>query len=305
MEDPRPPDLPFRVSHHLLWSNPSGSVLFAGWQDDVELGMGSRWHQTPEGVTAFTGHVWPRSGVWPPGQWAERLAGHLRAKTVDDLLGIFTAISLDAAGNGFVTNDALGTSLIYRAQADGTTVVSSRARLVARICADGTPQRDLLGVGWLTFVGFPLASRTGYEGVRVVPLGERVEVSPEGIDFRSTTPSWRQPLEGGRKVLLDEVQADALTSIRAALSYPVERKIAELTGGKDTRMIFALLVASGLADQFEYRTWGDPDLPDVVVAQELAQVRAAPRDRLRACSTSTGARTGDPPGRGLPRPLVT
>ena len=271
LEEPCPPDLPFRASHHLLWSNPSGSVLFAGWQDDVDLGMGSRWHQIPEGLTAFTGHVWPRSGAWPSGRWAERLADHLRAKTIDDLLGVFTAISLDADGNGFVANDVLGTSLIYRAQAGTTTVVSSHARLVARICAQGRPQRDLLGVGWLPFCGFPMASRTGYEGVRVVSLDERIEVSLAGIDFKSTTPSWRQPLKGDRQALLGEVQADALTSIRAALSYPVERKVAELTGGKDSRLIFAILVASGLADQFEYRTWGDPDLPDVVVAQELTR----------------------------------
>ena len=112
---------------------------------------------------------------------------------------------------------------------------------------------------------------TGDQGVRVVPLGERIDAGPGGISFRSTTPSWRQPLEGDRQALLDEVQADALTMIRAALSYPVERKVAELTGGKDTRIIFAIIVASGLADEFEYRTWGDPDLPDVVVAQQLTR----------------------------------
>ena len=271
LEDPYPPDLPFRVAHHLLWSNPSGTVLFAGWQDDVDLGMGDRWHRTPEGLTAFTGHVWPRSGAWPPGQWAPCLADHFGTGTVEGLLGVFTAISLNADGTGFVTSDSLGTSLTYRAQAGDTTVVSSRARLVARICAEGKPGRDVLGAGWLPFCGFPMGSRTGYEGVEVVPLGVRINVSPAGIELRSTTPSWRQPLEGDRKALLDGVHADAVTSILAALSYPVERKVAELTGGKDTRLIFAILVAEGLADQFEYRTWGDQDLPDVVVAKELAQ----------------------------------
>jgi hypothetical protein len=152
------------------------------------------------------------------------------------------------------------------------SVVSSRARLVASICADGKPSHDPLGAGWLPFCGFPMESRTGYEGVDVVPLGVRIEVSPAGIEFRPATPSWRQPLEGDPHALLDGVYADSVTSIHAALSYPVERKVAELTGGKDTRLIFAILLAEGLGDQFEYRTWGDADLPDVVVAQELTKM---------------------------------
>ena len=116
-----------------------------------------------------------------------------------------------------------------------------------------------------------MRSRTGYEGVSVVPLDVRLDVAPTGITTRSTTPTWRQPLEGDRQKLLDGVYADTVTSIRAALSYPVERKVAELTGGKDTRLIFAVLLAEGLADEFEFRTFGDPELSDVVVAKELTQ----------------------------------
>jgi len=269
LEDTCPPDLPFRAVHHLLWSNPSGTVVFAGWQDDVDLGMGDRWHRSRDGLTAFTGHVWPRSGVWPSGHWATSLADYLGTRSVKDLLGVFTAISLDADGKGIVASDSLGTSLIYRAQVGDISVVSSRARLIARICADGETSRDPLGAGWLPFCGFPMGSRTGYEGVEVVPLGVSIEVSPAGIELRPATSSWRQPLEGDPHVLLDGVYADAVTSIHAALSYPVERKVAELTGGKDTRLILAILLAEGLANQFEYRTWGDADLPDVVVAQEL------------------------------------
>jgi hypothetical protein len=276
--DPRPPDLPFRAVHHLLWSNPSGTVVFAGWQDDVDLGMGGRWHHSGEGLTAFTGHVWPRSGPWPSGRWAACLADHLDTSGVDDLLGVFTAISLDADGKGIVTSDSLGTSLTYRAQVGDVGVVSSRARLVARICADGTPRRDPLGAGWLPFCGFPMGSRTGYEGVEVVPLGVCIEVSPAGIELRPATPSWRQPLEGDPQALLDGVYADAVTSIHAALGFPVERKVAELTGGKDTRLIFAILLAEGLEDQFEYRTWGDADLPDVVVARELTKMHGLRHD---------------------------
>ena len=272
LADPSPPDLPFRAARHLVWSNPAGTVLFAGWQDDVELGMGTRWRSGPDGLTAFTGHVWPRTGVWPSGQWVACLANHLGSRSAEDLLGVFTAVSLNAEGTGFVASDSLGTSLVYRTRVGDTTVLSSRARLVARIGSDGRAARDVLGAGWLPYCGFPMGARTGYEGVDVVPLDASIAVSSAGIELRPVTPPWRQPLEGDPRELLDQVHADAVTSIHAALSYPVERRVAELTGGKDTRLILAILLGEGLAEQFEYRTWGEQDLPDVVVARNLTQM---------------------------------
>ncbi len=273
--DPCPSDLPFRASDHILWSNPAGTVVFAGWQDDVDMGMGSRWHRRPDGLTAFTGHVWPRSGVWREGEpWSSQLASYLHRHPLsggtDGLLGVFTAVALDADGRGTVAGDALGTSVRYKAETEGVTILSSRASLAARLASRGTPRRDVLGVGWLAYAGYPIGPRTGYEGVAVVPLGVHADVTGAGVAFRQAPPPWRALLAGERHALLDEVYSDIVTSIRAALSYPVGRKVAELTGGKDSRLILAVLLAEGLADRFEYRTLGSPTIPDVVIAKRLA-----------------------------------
>ena len=117
-----------------------------------------------------------------------------------------------------------------------------------------------------------MGARTGYDGVEVVRLDERIAVTSAGMELQPVTPRGVSPSRATLQLLLDGVHADAVTSIRAALSLPVERKVAELTGGKDTRLILAILLGEGLAEQFEYRTWGDPDLPDVVVAQDLTQM---------------------------------
>lgn len=272
--DPSPTGLPYRPTRH-LWSNPSGTVTFAAWQDDIHLGMGSRWSVTDEGVTAFAGHLWPRSGVWTGRRpWAEQLREYLRQRSpsqwADDLLGIFTAISLDAGGVGTVSSDALGTSLIYRADADGTTVVSTNVALAAHLVNAGTPARDVLGVGWLAYCGYVMGHRSGYAGVDVVPFGVQAAVSPSGISLQEVAPLWRAIPEGDPGTLLDEVYAGMVTSIRGALSFPVERRVAELTGGKDSRLILALLLAEGLSGQFEFRTFGGDTLPDVMIARQLA-----------------------------------
>ena len=46
---------------------------------------------------------------------------------------------------------------------------------------------------------------------------------------------------------------------------------AGLTGGKDSRLMLALLLADGLAGEVEFETLGQTDLPDVVVARQIAE----------------------------------
>lgn len=275
LDDPQPAELPFRASEHICWSNPAGTVIFAGWQDDVDLGVGSRWCESPAGLTAFTGHVWPRANLWSGNEpWSTQLARFLRANPLRDgtrkLLGIFTAISLDNDGRGTIAPDGLSTSLLYRSAVRGTTILSSRAKLAARLASDGPPARDVLGTGWLAYSGYPIGTRTGFEGVDVVPFGVRAEISPTGVTYRQVTPPWAAAVSGDPRSLLDDLHSDIATSIRAALAYPVSNRIMELTGGKDSRVVLAVLLAEGLADQFEYRTLGSKNLADVDIASDLA-----------------------------------
>ena len=71
---------------------------------------------------------------------------------------------------------------------------------------------------------------------------------------------------------LEEVRGEVTTAIRMALAVSATKLCAGLTGGKDTRLILAILLAEGLASEVEFQTFGQPDLPDVVVAQQVAEV---------------------------------
>jgi hypothetical protein len=60
------------------------------------------------------------------------------------------------------------------------------------------------------------------------------------------------------------------TALRMAFRDPCTKGCLGLTGGRDSRLILALLRADGLADDIECQTLGAEDLPDVVVARQLA-----------------------------------
>jgi len=277
------PELPFHPRDHLFWANPSGSVAFAAWQDTPEdSGIGSHWHKEDRCLTAFTGLLWPRDRPWPIDRpWAAQLADHLRARPLeegtDDLLGVFTAVSLDDDGRGVVASDPLGIGLLYMGENRAVSVLSTRANLAARLLAAESaapPRRDAVGACWLAYSPYPIGSRTGFEAVEVVPAEDRVEIDPErGACLRRTMPPpWLdRPPGGDRQTLVEELRSDIATSIRAALALPVPDHVADLTGGKDSRLILGVMLGEGLAHEFEFRTSGPPDLPDVVVAKQIAE----------------------------------
>src|SRR4051812_16569719 len=72
-----PPCMPLRASERIVWRNHDGSIVFLGWQAGTEFaGIGSHWHVDAWGVTAFSGHCWPREHGWVHGtkrSWADQL----------------------------------------------------------------------------------------------------------------------------------------------------------------------------------------------------------------------------------------
>ncbi len=276
-------EVPFRARRHLSWTSPSGAVAFGGWQhtgDDDPIG--SRWHEADGGLTAFTGHVWPRSGPWRgEHSWAAGLAEHFRAhppsEGTDELLGLFTAVSLAADGQGTVATDPLGLGLVYRAESPSMTVLASRASLVARLVTAETnvrPRRDALGAFWLAYSVHPMGLRTGYEGVEVLPPGAVVRIDPATgarLDEPARRP-WRfaSTPDCDPHDFIEQVQSDIATSIRAACAMPVANHIIDITGGKDSRLVLAVTLGEKLERAFTCRTSGAPDLPDVVAARHIA-----------------------------------
>ena len=277
--------LPFPSDRCVTWTNEAGTIWFGGWQaqgrgraDDL------RWHRDPDGLTAVAGQVWPRRDGWSSTTpLAARMAQHLRHQPLvgaaDGLAGVYLVASLARQGPSALASDPLGIAQLNWGHAPNVVVLSSRAAMAAALlaAAQGTPpRRDAFATGWLAYAGQALGARTTYEQVSLVPEGSVVEIEPTGAVrlHRPPRPPWRlhaDDLACGPDAALDEVRTEMTTAILTALEGSDVEGCVGLTGGKDSRLILALLLGDGSATDLEYQTLGVDDLPDVVVARQLAE----------------------------------
>lgn len=279
-----PDGLHFQPESRLFWTDDAERIAYGGWQAATDgLGIGSHWHVTPDRLTAFTGRPWPRGQPWAAGRsWAEQLADYWRHHAVtsaaEELSGIFLGVSVDRHGRGFVVTDPLGIALLYRAETDDAIVISSRASVGAAVVASPgeQPARDAMGVGWLAFGGELVGDRTGFSGVRVLPGGAYVAIDPRW----ATRLQWwnRAPWSASpdltaldRDALVETVRDDLATAARDILALPGGRWTADLTGGKDSRLVLSLLLSEDLTESVAFRTTGLPDMPDAIVSRMLAE----------------------------------
>lgn len=275
-------DLPFPVMGHEQWSSDDGRVRAGGWwAEAASPGIGAFWQRSPGDVTAFSGHVWIDDAPWPAtGSWAAQLGGRCASldisRDVERLSGDFTLLHLRSDGSGWVTADPLGVGPLYRAETPDVVVVANRAELAATLtCAPGAlVARDVEAMGLLAYTGSLQGLRTGFEAVRVLPQGSILHLHPHRdprVETWAPMPWWDDDapgdLDGAVELCLDRLRA----RVRLLASPVAARATCELTGGKDSRLVLALLLAEGLAHDVEFRTWGTPEAPDVAVATMLAE----------------------------------
>jgi hypothetical protein len=145
---------------------------------------------------------------------------------------------------------------VYVFSGNGTVLLGNRASWVAAVTGRLTDHDPVLAAALLN-LGFPLGDVTPYRGVRA--LGGAREVT--ATDGKLTiSPAAADPAPGSL--------ADALTESVAPLRSGTGLVDADLTGGKDSRLIAAALTAAKVP--FRARTHGVPGHPDVVTAAAIA-----------------------------------
>jgi hypothetical protein len=146
------------------------------------------------------------------------------------------------------------TDPVYAACLGAAVVIGDRASWVAAVTGRLTDHDPVL-VAALLNLGFPLGDVTPYRGVRAIGGAREVTATDGRLTVRSSPAG---PLPGSL--------ADALTDTVAPLrDVAVD---ADLTGGKDSRLIAAALTAAKVP--FRARTHGPPGHPDVVTAAAVA-----------------------------------
>jgi hypothetical protein len=184
-------EVPFPPDRYVTWTNDAGTVWFAGWQAPGRERPGeTRWHVDAQGLTAYSGRVWPGRDGWSgPDPVAAELSQYLHRQPLvghsDTLAGVYIVVAMSCGGTSWVAADPVGTALFYWATCPDVVVLSTRAAMAAALLAavrGGTPRRDAVGVGWLAYAGIPMGLRTGFEDVKLVRDAAVVEIHPTGVD---------------------------------------------------------------------------------------------------------------------------
>jgi hypothetical protein len=177
-----------------------------------------------------------------------------------------------------VATDPLSVAVLYRSETDDCVAFASSPALAARAATDPSaePDRDPLCSAWLPFLGWLVGDRTGFTAVRALPIGARVQLDPaygSRVVCANSTPWVDADGElDGTAELVDAVHADLTSSVRSIAQLPSRRKLADITGGRDSRLVLALILQEGLSEEFDFRTTGTDFAPDSIVGREIAKV---------------------------------
>jgi hypothetical protein len=281
VEMPRVRGLGFDAVGHMYWQDEPGDLVLGAWHSSDDEPPDVAWYADPQRVVLCIGHPRWRGRPWLSNPLlASQVAGALEHEplpnVVSNLAGFYAVVELTRAGHGVALSDPLGFRCVYYGETDQVIAISSRAALVAHaLTREGErPARDPEGVSWQAFTTYLVGGSTGYKDVHVAPSGGSVVLRPDASLTVTKTATWL-PEDGAREPELDEVvervTADISETLRAVLDMPASRHVIGLTGGKDSRVVLAVAIASGLADRFDFETIGPPALADVQVAEELAQ----------------------------------
>jgi hypothetical protein len=283
--DPDPPGLHFSPQDHYFWTDTSGALALGLWQG----GLGSPPDQHCErcllndrGIVASTGQLRWRGRPWTPeASWARQLSAALDRSSVreliHELLGVFSIVDLKDTGAGAIASDPLGFSLVFCGDQPEVSAVSSRASLCAWALAEkgSRPARDPVAACWPAYSRHWIGDRTGYRDVRLLPPGALVKIAPNQRPSIETDKTPWMPTDDlrdlSRSELLDVAYDELADSVRTTVGLPGGSYRADLTGGKDTRLIAAVALREAVADSLTFQTFGPPSLPDVRVATEVAQ----------------------------------
>ena len=151
---------------------------------------------------------------------------------------------------------------VYVAEVPGAVIVADRATWAASTASrlDGY---DPLHSCALLNPGFPLGTVTPFSGVSALSSSTTLHLL-HGVLTRVPTPAGGSARPGDARAV-----AEALVAAVAQLGKAGQPVELSLTGGKDSRLVAAALVAAGVP--VVARTHGFADHPDVVVAAEIAR----------------------------------
>ena len=246
-----PAVMPIPGSAVIAWRSPDGRAALL------------HWGRRPDGPDAAAGGA-SQAGTTAPGDLDAQPAATSHAGT------IWTGSATPGSGRApvFARTSITRVDPVYLAVVADSVIIADRATWVAWT-ASRLEAHDPLHVAALLNPGFPLGSATPFTGVSAVSSATTLHLLngvltrlPTPDDGTAPPPVLASP--GGARAVAEALVAAVSDLVKTG--QPVELS---LTGGKDSRLVAAALVAAGVP--VVGRTHGFADHPDVVVAAEIAR----------------------------------
>ena len=264
------------AANHVWWSSNRGAVQFGGWTDESCV----PWQVMPDQLVAVWGEpVAIERPVENGAAFLKWLAESSRslASMATDVDGLYALLRFDRSGEGGIVTDPFGVHAIYSGETRSATIFSNKANLVAAAMEAelGHPVGpDPEALAMVVVLGHMVGDETGYRGVSTLPFGcnvsidrkcrvsiEKTQADPWDVDVRPSGPSVSE---------LDAVEDRMVRLIRSVLTLNPDNPIAELTAGRDSRLVLALLSRAGLLDEITFFTRGGENTPDFEGASTIA-----------------------------------
>lgn len=250
--------LPFRSdgAPAVTWSNAGGRVLIAAWSNEPEQADRPLLaRHGSDGAVGFSGYV----------QTLLPLPSDLAIGDLD-LGGVWSVFAAHSQGVVAATC-ASGAEVVYVAETPELVVVGNRALLVHLVANPSGPVADLIGLAGVFNAGYCVTGRTAFDGVRALSPRERFTCDRSGA-VRVATYGASETVASAEDVV--EALFASVEPLRG-VEHPVRLG---LTGGRDSRLLVALLTSAGVS--VNTLTSGLPGDPDVVVAREVASRLGVP-----------------------------
>jgi hypothetical protein len=244
--------LPFRTDGppEARWTDESGRVLVAAWSNEPEQPDRPLLTTTAAGAVGFSGYV--HGPVPEPHDLATGPAPRLG--------GVWSLFGASPGGITALTC-ASGAEVVFYAETPELVVVGNRALLVHLVANPAGPEPDLIGLSGVLNSGYCVTTRTAFAGVRALSPGERVRCGTAG---ELSVAAYGGETAPASATDVAEALVASVAPLRT-IDHPVRLG---LTGGRDSRLLVALLTSAGVP--VTTYTAGMPDDPDVVVAVEIA-----------------------------------
>jgi asparagine synthase (glutamine-hydrolysing) len=167
--------------------------------------------------------------------------------------------------------DILGYEQVFYSKQADYWLISNSVFLIEKLTDFRT--MDALGAGFFLSAGWVGADRTLREGIRVIPAGQywtwqKGKAEPKRKSYYPLAKLTRQQSFSTRTPQIKSL-ADKMSQPCLNLCQNFQDIKCTLTGGRDSRLIAALLIKNGL--QVEYITTGNQLTPDVQIASNIAE----------------------------------